>query len=99
MKDYLKLKDYLKVTVASAAFSAIGIAAAADLTAAQVKSRLETAGYTNVQNVKKEGDHFDAKATAKDGKRVSLDVDAQTGAITLEDEKEGKGEKHEPTNR
>jgi hypothetical protein len=61
---------------------AIGIAAAAELTAAQVKSRLEAAGYINVQDVKKEGDHFDAWATAKDGKRVSLDVDAKTGAIT-----------------
>ena len=48
----------------------IGIIAAADLTAAQVKSRLEAAGYTNVQGIKKEGDHFDAMATAKDGKQV-----------------------------
>jgi hypothetical protein len=89
------MRDYLKLIVASVAFSASGIAAAADLTAAQVKSRLEAAGYTNVQNVKKEGDHFDAKATAKDGKRVSLDIDAQTGAITPEDKKEEKDEKQE----
>ena len=61
---------------------AIDILAAADLTAAQVKSRLEAAGYTNVQDVKKEGDHFDAMAVARDGKRVSVDVDAKTGAIT-----------------
>jgi hypothetical protein len=60
----------------------IGIMATADLTAAQVKSRLEAAGYTNVQGVKKEGDHFDAMATGMDGKQVSLDVDAKTGAIT-----------------
>jgi hypothetical protein len=82
------MKDYLKLIVASIAFSAIGIAAAADMTAAQVKSRLEAAGYTNVQNVKKEGDHFDAMATAKDGKRVALDVDAKTGAITPEEKNE-----------
>jgi hypothetical protein len=93
------MKDYVKLIVASVAFFAISIAAAADLTAAQVKSRLEAAGYTNVQNVKKEGDHFDAKATARDGKRVSLDVDAKTGAITPEDEKEGKDEKHEHSSR
>ena len=85
------MKDYVKLIVASIAFSAIGIAAAADMTAAQVKSRLEAAGYSNVQNVKKEGDHFDAMATAKDGKRVALDVDAKTGAITPEE----KNEKHE----
>ena len=41
-----------------------------DIAAAQVKSRLEAAGYSNVQDVKNEGDHFDAWATAKDGKRV-----------------------------
>jgi hypothetical protein len=86
------MKDYLKLSFASIAFLAIGIAAAANLTARQVKSRLETAGYTNVQNVTKEGDHFDATATAKDGKRVYLDVDAQTGAITPETNKEEKNE-------
>ena len=88
------MKDHLKLIVASIAFSAIGIAAAADLTAAQVKSRLEAAGYTNVQNVKKEGDHFDAMATTREGKRMSLDIDAKTGAITLE-EKNEKNEKNE----
>ena len=68
---------------------------AADLTAAQVKSRLDAAGYTNVRNVKKEGDHFDAVATAKDGKRMSLDVDAKTGAITPEDkEREERAQKN-----
>jgi hypothetical protein len=82
------MKDYMKLIVASVAFSAITIAAAADLTAGQVKSRLEAAGYTNVQNVKKEGDHFDAMATGRDGKRVSLDVDAKTGAITPEEKNE-----------
>lgn len=86
------MKDYLKLIVASIAFLAVGIAAAADLTAAQVKSRLEGAGYTNVQNVKKEGDHFDAMATAKDGKRVYLDVNAKTGAITPESKKEEERE-------
>ena len=81
-----------KLIVAGLAASAISIATAQDLTAAQVKSRLEAAGYTNVQNVKKEGDHFDAMAT-KDGKRVALDVDARTGAITPE-EKNEKNEKN-----
>jgi hypothetical protein len=89
------MKDYLKLIVASVAFSAVGIAAAADLTAAQVKSRLEAAGYINVQNVKKEGDHFDAMATAKDGKRIALDIDAQTGAITPENKETKKQERNE----
>jgi hypothetical protein len=89
------MKDYLKLIVATVAFSAIGVAAAADLTAAQVKSRLEAAGYTDVKNIKKEGDHFDAMATGKDGKRVALDVDAQTGAITPETKETKQQEKNE----
>ena len=81
-----------KLIVAGLALSAIGIAAAQELTRDQVKTKIEAAGYTNVRAVRKEGDHFDAKAT-KDGQTVSLDVNAKTGAITLE--AEGKGEKRE----
>jgi hypothetical protein len=67
------MKRFLQLIVTGIALSAIGIASAQqDLTAAQVKSRLEAAGYTNVQNVKKEGDHFDAMATDKSGKRMAL---------------------------
>jgi hypothetical protein len=84
-----------KLFVASVALSAFGIASAQDLTAAQVKSRLEAAGYTNVQNVKKEGNHFDAMATAKDGKRMALDIDAKTGAITQESKESKKEEERE----
>ena len=68
---------------------AIAILAAMELTAAQVKSRLEAAGYTNVQNVEKEGDHFNAWATAK-GNRVSLHFHDKTGAITPQTKK-GRG--------
>ena len=71
--------------VAGFTLSAIGIAAADDLTAAQVKTRIEAAGYSNVKDVRRDGNHFDAKATNKDGKQVALDVDAKSGAITLED--------------
>ncbi len=81
-----------KLVVAGLALSAIGIAAAQELTRDQVKTKIEAAGYTNVRDVRKEGDHFDAKAN-KDGQQVSLDVDAKTGAITLETE--GKAEKRE----
>lgn len=42
------------------------------------------------RRIRREGNHFDAKATNRAGKQVSLDVDAQTGAITPE--KEGKDE-------
>jgi hypothetical protein len=89
------MKPFLSTLIVTGfALSAIGTVSAQDLTAAQVKARVEAAGYTNVQNVKREGDHFDAMATGKDGKRVALDVDAKTGAITPE-EKNEKNEKNE----
>ena len=94
------MKHFLvsNLVVAGAALSAFGIAVAQDRNAAQlnadqVKSRVEAAGYTNVQDVRREGNHFDAKATDKDGKQVSLDVDAKTGAVTPE--KSGKDEERE----
>ena len=81
------MNDYLKLIVASVAFSAIVIAAAQDrnagqLHADQVTSWVEAAGYTNVRDVRRDGKHWDAKATNKDGKQVALDVDGKTGAIT-----------------
>jgi hypothetical protein len=82
-----------KLIVAGVALSAFGIATAADLTPAQVKSRIEAAGYTDVRDVHREGDHFDAKAVNRAGKHVLLDVDAKTG--TIKPEKEGKDEAHE----
>ena len=52
-------------------------------TADQVKAKIEAAGFTNVSDIRREGDHFDAKAL-KNGEKVTLEVDAQTGTITAE---------------
>jgi hypothetical protein len=92
------MNDYLKLIVTSVAFSAIVIAAARDPKASQTnadqaKARIEAAGFTNVQSVRREGDHWDVIATDKDGKRVSLDVDPQTGAFTQEDKQEARSER------
>jgi len=54
-----------------------------ELTADQVKAKIEAAGFTNVSDIRREGDHFDAKAL-KNGEKVTLEVDAQTGTITAE---------------
>ena len=54
-----------------------------ELTADQVKAKIEAAGFTNVSDIHREGDHFDAKAT-KNGEKVTLEVDAKTGTITAE---------------
>lgn len=61
------------------------------LTAAQVTAKLQAAGYTNVHDVKLEGDHYDADAT-QGGRMVHVHVNAKSGAITPandEDEDEG----------
>lgn len=94
------MKDYLKLFVAGIAFSAIVIAAAQDRSVRQVNadratSWIEAAGYTNVENVRREANHWEANATDDDGKQVSVDVDPKSGAVTPEDGNERKDEKHE----
>lgn len=63
------------------------------MTDAQVTQRLQAAGYSNVKNVKREGDHFDADAT-KNGMSVHVHVNARTGAITPANN-ENENEEHE----
>ena len=96
------MNDLVKLIAASFVFSAIAIAAARDPNASRMdadKARaiIEGAGFTNVHNVRREGSHWDAKATDMDGKRVSLDVDPKTGAFSQEEEKAGTGDKRNPT--
>jgi hypothetical protein len=69
------------------------VLAAGDLTADQVKAKLEAAGYTNVKEIRREAKHFDAEAT-KDGQKVYLDIDAKTGAISPETE-ENEEQEHQ----
>ncbi len=57
-----------------------GKAATKPMTEAEVRQELQKQGYTNVSNVKKQGEHFEANAM-KDGKRVALEVDAKSGKI------------------
>ena len=73
------------LTGAGLLFALAGQTGAADdeLTADQVKAKIEAAGFTNVSDIRREGDHFDAKAL-KNGEKVTLEVDAQTGTITAE---------------
>jgi cytochrome c556 len=73
------------LTGAALLFALAGQTGAADdeLTADQVKAKIEAAGFTNVSDIRREEDHFDAKAM-KDGKKVILEVDAKTGTITTE---------------
>jgi hypothetical protein len=71
---------------------------AAAMTEADVTTRLQAAGYTGIHDVEREGKHFDAEATTKDGKPVHLHIDVRTGAITrvaAESEEEEEHEEHE----
>ena len=73
------------LTGAALLFALAGQAGAADeeLTVDQVKAKIEAAGFTNVSDIRREEDHFDAKAM-KDGMKVTLEIDAKTGSITTE---------------
>lgn len=62
------------------------------MTDAQVTAKLQAAGYSNVTNVKHEGNHFDADATMN-GKSVHVHVNARTGAITPANNENEENEK------
>jgi hypothetical protein len=47
---------------------------------AEVRQELQNQGYTNISNLKKKGTHYEAKGM-KDGKNVSLNVDAKSGKV------------------
>jgi len=97
-------QHYLTLAGALALLCGIGGSAMAQsggksaaMTDADVTSKLEAAGYTNIHAVEHEGKHFDADATAKDGKAVHLHVDAKTGAVSQvanESEEEEEKEEH-----
>lgn len=54
---------------------------------AEIKQKLETQGYANVQLGEHEGGKIDATAT-KDGQAVELEIDSQSGAVSQRIEKE-----------
>lgn len=57
-----------------------GAATNKQMSEAEVRQALEKQGYTRISDVKKKGDHFEAKGM-KDGKAVSLNVDAKSGKV------------------
>jgi len=62
-------------------------AAAADpnakwLSIPQIHDKLEAAGYGNIDEIERERDGYEVKATDREGKRVELEVDPLTGGVT-----------------
>ena len=53
----------------------------AALSAPQVLQKLEAAGYRDVEKIKLKRDHYEVRATGRDGARITLHVNAQTGSI------------------
>lgn len=51
------------------------------LSVGQVHDKLTAAGYTGIDKVERERNAYEVKATDKNGARVKLYVDAQTGDI------------------
>ena len=51
------------------------------LTEAELRQELEKLGFKNVSDIKQKGNIIEAKAM-KDGKRVSLNIDTNTGKVT-----------------
>ncbi len=65
-----------------ATIAVAGFAVAQDaITEAQVKSTLEAAGYTNINDVKFKDGAWKADARSADGNRVDVRIDASTGKI------------------
>jgi hypothetical protein len=51
------------------------------MTPAQIEARLQSNGFDNVRNLKRQGDAYNATAT-KDGQPVKLQIDASSGRVT-----------------
>jgi len=62
------------------------MATAGDLSESDLRSQLELAGYSNVNDVERDGQHQKARAE-RDGNEVSLRVDATRGAVIEERER------------
>jgi peptidoglycan hydrolase-like protein with peptidoglycan-binding domain len=51
------------------------------MTEAELRQELEKLGFKNIRDIKQKGSTIEAKAM-KDGKHVSLNIDANTGKVT-----------------
>jgi len=71
-----------KTWLAVALFAAGGAAFAQDaLTAAEVRAKLESQGYTKVNDIEFEDGMWEADARSADGNRVQVRIDAATGEV------------------
>lgn len=62
------------------------------LTPAQLQVILESAGYRDIDKIERESRDYEVKATDAEGRRVELDVDPHSGAVTRTEVKSVKRE-------
>ncbi|HRM68062.1 MAG TPA: PepSY domain-containing protein [Thauera phenylacetica] len=48
----------------------------------QIHDKLEAAGYTEIEQIERDRDGYEVKATDREGQRVELEVDPLTGEVT-----------------
>lgn len=72
------------VSLTAAASVATAAPAAGTLSPADVQSKVEAAGYTNVHDLEFDDGHWEAEATSAKGAAVDLKIDATSGAVVEE---------------
>lgn len=78
----MKRESLLGLLLGATVLGGIATATAQDaLTESQVRARIESQGYTRVNDVKFEDGVWKADARSADGNRVDLRLDAKTGEI------------------
>ncbi len=65
-------------------------AARAALGIPEIHQRLTAAGYTDIDEIDRERDRYEVKATDREGRRVELDVDAATAEVLRTEVKRSK---------
>lgn len=60
------------------------------LTIPQLHERLEAAGYSAIDEIEREDDSYEVKATDRDGRRVEIDVHPITGEVLKTEVKRDK---------
>lgn len=62
------------------------------LSLAEILTRLEKAGYRNIEKIEREHGNYEARATDTNGQRVKLYINPRTGEVT---DRRERGDRHE----
>lgn len=66
------------------------------LSLAEILTRLEKAGYRNIEKIEREHGSYEARATDTNGQRVKLYINPHTGEVT---DRRERGDRHENSYR